>query len=413
MLYYTSPDYIKIDRFFITDILNDNKKKIYVANIVNIAHQSNIKVLAEGVETIDELNVCREIGCNLVQGYYVQRPSQNIKELKSSYNKILENKIVSSKCDNSFHLDNVYYKSNSYNNLIDKYIIASSTNLKGEITSVSEAFCKISKYEKIELIGKPHSILRDLSVDKSIFKNLWKTILSGKIWKGELSNKAKDGSIYWVDATISPNYDENNILLGYTSIRQDITARKELEKYLITDHLTNAFNRKHFDDILIKESIRIQQNGAYMTLAILDIDSFKLFNDTYGHNKGDKALQQVSKYIMKVLKKGEYFFRIGGEEFAILIMNYDKKDSQTKLMKILNGIEALKIEHKKNKNVSDYLTVSCGAICVRGKNIHENTNLFINADMLLYKSKNNGKNQLTISNKVYTSSLNIRLDNRK
>jgi len=85
MLYYLNPEYIKIDRFFITDILNDKKKKIFVSSIVSMAHQLNIKVLAEGVETLDELNICKEIGCDLVQGYFIQRPTKNINKLKFKY----------------------------------------------------------------------------------------------------------------------------------------------------------------------------------------------------------------------------------------------------------------------------------------------------------------------------------------
>ena len=412
MLYYMSPDCIKIDRFFITDILNDNKKKIYVANIVNIAHNSNIKVLAEGVETLDELEVCREIGCDLVQGYYVQRPTQDITKLQQTYSIVSNCKSKDKIVHNSFNLDNVYYTSNNYNELIDNYIIASSANLKGEITSVSKAFCDISKYTKLELIGQPHNIVRDPSMNKEVFCKLWKTIKKGEVFKGEISNKAKDGTIYWVDATISPNYDNNGILIGYTSIRQDITDKKELEKYVITDHLTKAYNRKYFDQILEKKVTEAKSENRDITLAILDIDSFKLYNDTYGHHKGDKALQKLSKYVLTQIKQDEYFFRIGGEEFAIIMLDKNKKSSLEKLNTIIQGIEQLSIEHKKNKKVSKYLTVSCGAISIQGEELQDNTNLFISADMLLYQAKNSGKNRVVISsNKVYNSSLSVRLDN--
>lgn len=89
MLYYLDPQYIKIDRFFITDILKDEKKRLFVENIVNMAHQMNITVLAEGVETIDEYNVCKDIGCDLVQGYFIQKPVIDIDKLSFSYNEIL------------------------------------------------------------------------------------------------------------------------------------------------------------------------------------------------------------------------------------------------------------------------------------------------------------------------------------
>lgn len=85
MLYYLNPQYIKIDRFFISDILTDGKKKLFVSSIVELAKKLKIEVLAEGVETEDELQVCKEIGCNLVQGYFIQRPTLNIDELKIEY----------------------------------------------------------------------------------------------------------------------------------------------------------------------------------------------------------------------------------------------------------------------------------------------------------------------------------------
>lgn len=226
MLYHLSPDFIKIDRFFITDILNDDKKKIYVANIVNIAHYSNITVVAEGVETIEELEVCKEIGCDFVQGYFVQKPVQDIEKLKLLYQLDLQNYLQKPIYSSYFNLNDVYYRSNRYNHLIDKYIISSATNLKGEITSVSSAFCKISGYSKQELIGKSHNIVRDKDVSRDLFKDMWKTIKSGQTWHGELRNRAKDGSVYWVEATISPNYNKQGKHIGYTSLRIDVTDKK-------------------------------------------------------------------------------------------------------------------------------------------------------------------------------------------
>lgn len=85
MLYYLEPQYIKIDRFFITDILNDKKKRIFVKNIINMAHQLKIKVLAKGLETEEEFNICKEIGCDMVQGFYILRPIRDVDKLKFQY----------------------------------------------------------------------------------------------------------------------------------------------------------------------------------------------------------------------------------------------------------------------------------------------------------------------------------------
>lgn len=111
--------------------------------------------------------------------------------------------------------------------LIDENIIMSSTDLDGMITSVSTAFCEISGFSKEELIGKSHNIVRHPDTPNELFDDLWNTIKSGKVWHGEIRNLKKDGSSYWVDATIGPEYDSKGKHTGYSAIRQDITYKKQ------------------------------------------------------------------------------------------------------------------------------------------------------------------------------------------
>jgi len=111
----------------------------------------------------------------------------------------------------------------------DENIIASKTDLKGNIIYVSKAFCDICQYTESELLGKPHNIIRHQDVSKDTFKDLWTTIKSGKIWKGEIKNLKKDGGFYWVDATIFPEFDSNGTIKYYSAIRHNITSQKEVE----------------------------------------------------------------------------------------------------------------------------------------------------------------------------------------
>ncbi|MFK5938925.1 MAG: PAS domain S-box protein, partial [Sulfurimonas sp.] len=90
--------------------------------------------------------------------------------------------------------------------LMDKHIISSSTDLNGIITEVSEAFCKISKYSKEELIGKAHNIIRHPDVDSQIYKEMWEALKNDQVWTGVVKNRAKDNSTYWADSIISPIY---------------------------------------------------------------------------------------------------------------------------------------------------------------------------------------------------------------
>jgi len=112
--------------------------------------------------------------------------------------------------------------------IYDNNVIFSKTDLKGKITHVSNAFCKISGYKKDELIGKPHNCVRHPDMPKNTFSTMWETLKAKKTWTGEVKNLKKDGTYYWVDAEIVPQYDINNELIGYSAVRQNITDAKEI-----------------------------------------------------------------------------------------------------------------------------------------------------------------------------------------
>lgn len=137
-----------------------------------------------------------------------------------------------------------------YLQIIDKYVIASSTNPHGIITSASDAFCTISGYTKEELIGRPHNIVRHPDMPKALYADLWSTIQRGESWQGKIKNRRKDGSHYWVDVQIEPVKDGLGQISGYTAIRHDITDKKIIEQLSITDSLTQLCNRMELEAVL-------------------------------------------------------------------------------------------------------------------------------------------------------------------
>ena len=113
---------------------------------------------------------------------------------------------------------------------LNEHVLYSRTDLRGIITDASQVFSNLSGYSKKELIGSPHNIVRHPDMDPEVFKEIWETIKSKKVWKGEIKNRSKDGGFYWVEAMISPEYDKDLKHIGYVSIRHDITAKKNFEE---------------------------------------------------------------------------------------------------------------------------------------------------------------------------------------
>ncbi len=162
---------------------------------------------------------------------------------------------------------------NAYKAALDQHAIVAITDRKGKITHVNEPFCRISRYSRDELVGQHHNIINSGHHPRGFFRGMWRDLVAGKTWRGEICNRTKDGDLYWVDTTIVPYRDEIGATNGYVSIRYDITERKRTEQNLNAENVL----RKEAETLL-RDIIETIPDGV----AAFDKDEkLILFNKAY------------------------------------------------------------------------------------------------------------------------------------
>lgn len=203
---------------------------------------------------------------------------------------------------------------NEYKKAVDQCTIISQSDKNGIITYVNDAFVKVSGYSREELIGKPHSVIRHPDNPPDLFKVLWETILNKEIWHGILKNRAKDGSTYYVNTTISPILATNGEIEKFIAIRHDITKVFEQEQLInrqLTDRLTGLPNRL--------ELMQDLEKRQHVALAMLNIDAFHELNKLYGHKVGDEILKTTAVYLSEAFSEEQKkVYKLPGDVFALL-----------------------------------------------------------------------------------------------
>ncbi len=276
---------------------------------------------------------------------------------------------------------------NSYKFAVDASSIVSKADTKGIITYANETFCTLSGYTKKELIGSPHNIVRHPDMPKEVFKQMWDRLKAKKVWKGIVKNRAKDGSAYFVSATIIPILDENDQIAEFIAVRHDVTElenkKEELKKQRI-DILTGLYNRKQ---MLIDI-----ENISNPVLVLININSFGELNDFYGNKIGDEVLIQVSKLLLQIAKQTDIkVYRLHADEFAFLTTSKSLSINSYKkfILQIINTIESNKIKCFNNEVI---VTITIGIAFNEEKQEKDSLNLLIeNANLALREAKSSNQ----------------------
>ncbi|WP_158595108.1 sensor domain-containing protein [Oceanobacillus piezotolerans] len=230
---------------------------------------------------------------------------------------------------------------------LNKSATVSITDQEGTIHFVNEIFCHLAKYNQDELIGKNVKMLNADCHLPAFYNVIRETVESGKIWRGEMKNKAKDGTYYWTDTSIIPFISDEK-LYQYIAISYEITEQKtyeqSLEKMAYMDPNTELPNRNYLIKWMENHSFLIDDS---VTILFLNLDQFKKINDNFGHDVGDALIQQISKRIKHSIRESDLLIRLNGDNFGIILeKNTNKKEIEQIARNILKQSRApLQVDH--------------------------------------------------------------------
>lgn len=266
------------------------------------------------------------------------------------------------------------------------------TSPNAEIIDVNDSFAEITGYTREEVIGKGMNIMKSGKHNKEFYREMWKSLLKTGQWSGEIWDRRKNGEIYPKWVSISSITDDLNQTIYYISIFSDITVIKQAEEKLRRlahyDMLTNLPNRVLFIDRLENALHRSKRYDNLLAVMFLDLDGFKLINDTLGHRAGDKLLIEVAERLSDSIRKSDTAARLGGDEFTVIMLDISGMSSASIIAeRIINSLSKPYLINEKEV----YVTASIG-IAIYPYDGYDTENLIKNADTAMYHAKEMGKN---------------------
>ncbi|MBI4987795.1 MAG: diguanylate cyclase [Rhodocyclales bacterium] len=291
------------------------------------------------------------------------------------------------------------------------------TDPNGTIEYVNPALTVIAGYSAEELVGQHTRIFSSGKHDKPFYDDLWRTIGAGRIWRGEIVNRRRDGTHYTELMAIAPVCNEQGETVHFVAVKHDISERKRMENDLketnamlqhqldeihrlqeelreqaVRDGLTNLFNRRYLDETLERELARAKREGYPLSLVMIDIDHFKKLNDTYGHQAGDKVLRELAGLLWGNIRTEDVPCRYGGEEFLVLLPRMPLDVALERAEDWRKTLQATRVPF------GDFqleATISCG-LSAYPDHARTPDDLIRCCDDALYKAKHHGRNRCEI-----------------
>jgi diguanylate cyclase (GGDEF)-like protein/PAS domain S-box-containing protein len=287
------------------------------------------------------------------------------------------------------------------------------TDVNRIILRVNKAFTKITGYSAEEAVGQTPRLLSSGHHHEDFYASMWQSIAENGGWEGEVWNRRKNGEVYPQHLTITAVMDTDGVATNYVATFTDVTLRNaaeaEINHLAFYDALTRLPNRRLLIDRLnhaLSAGARLGWGGA---LLFLDLDHFKMLNDTLGHDVGDLLLRQVAERLTSCVREGDTVARLGGDEFVVMLEDLSKQpmeaaaQAETIANKILNAINQ---PYQLSTNVYQ-ATVSIGVVLF-SDNEHSQDVLLKHADIAMYQAKKMGRNTLCFFDPNMQEAINAR-----
>ncbi|EEF79340.1 EAL domain-containing protein [Methylophaga thiooxydans] len=270
------------------------------------------------------------------------------------------------------------------------------TDAEGIIQYVNPRCEHITGYMAADVIGKTPEVYRSDHHNNEMIEEMWASIRSGKEWNGEIQNRRKSGELYWIKEYVAPIRNDEGTITHFVAIQEDITEARVLANKLsyqaTHDNLTGLINRTEFERRLIELVQDARQHDSVHALCFIDLDQFKVINDTCGHIAGDELLRQLGQRLIGQVRKSDTLARLGGDEFAILMRHCDPGQSEKVATEVREVIELFQF-------VWDSRVFTIGA-SIGVSSIHRHTTdmteVLKQADTACYAAKNAGRNRVYI-----------------
>ncbi len=271
------------------------------------------------------------------------------------------------------------------------------TDCQGKIIICNKAFEALSGCCRTELVGQQPQIVNPRNDQNEFYEALWHDLKTRGSWEGELCYLKKNHTLNPIWLSINAIRDEEQTITHYVGAFSDLTAQKEMEDQLeqmaFYDGLTGLPNRSLFYIHLRKTVARVKQCGGKIAVLFIDLDGFKLVNDTFGHSNGDRLLIEVGNRISQHIRESDLLSRWGGDEFTVILDNIREKSDVEKIVNdlLVNISREIIIA---GECISIGASIGIAIFPDAGDSIEQ---IMINADKAMYASKSNGKNCYTFA----------------